>query len=161
MQRSRNPKVKPSKRQRQRVRALTAEGMCRERVAVESGLSIAKLRTEFAVELDEGRQLLAEKKNDEAQAEQITKAEYYVLDMITKAMNSHWQHPTLGNLLFRGTDNNGARSVADAFLNWKLKSGRWNCAGLSGKFDPEKLAAFSKIVNEYRNRNKTEKEKAK
>jgi DNA-binding CsgD family transcriptional regulator len=53
-QRARHPKLKPSKRQREKVLTLTAEGKNRELVATETGVSIAKLRTDYASELDFG-----------------------------------------------------------------------------------------------------------
>jgi len=44
----------------------------------------------------------------------------------------------------------GARNLADAFARWKMDGGKWMTTGLSGKFNPEKYAAFVKIVERYR-----------
>jgi hypothetical protein len=82
----------------------------------------------------------------------ITKEEYYVLRAIKAAFESDF-HQNGSNLIWLGTDGKGARSIADAFANWKLESGKWNCTGLGSKLDPDLVDEFSKIVQDYRNRN--------
>lgn len=73
-QRGRHLEAKPPKRQRDKVEKLTAQGMNRELVAAQTGVSIAKLRTDYAVELDAGRAVAkAARADDEA----ISKSDYY------------------------------------------------------------------------------------
>ena len=151
-QRVRHPKLRPSKSQRKQVLALTAEGKNRELVATEAGVSIAKLRTDFASELDQGRKLAADKKADEEKDEALTMEEYHYLDVLTDSFNSHWQDATKGNLLFAGTDGKGARSIEDAFAAWKKRGGRYSVTGLSSKFDPDRAKDFAKIASDYRNK---------
>jgi len=148
-QRARHPKLKPSRRQREQVLTLTAEGLNRELVATEVGASIAKLRTDYARELDQGRKLAAYRKADEVKDE-ISLADYYFLDVLTDSFNSHWQDPIHGNLLFSGTDNKPARSIADAFAAFKRGGGRFNVTGRSRKLNKEKVAAFAKIVSQWK-----------
>ena len=149
-QRARHPKAKPSKRQRERVLKLTAEGKNRELVATEAGVSIAKLRTDYASELDMGRKLAADKKANEAEAEALTIEEYYVLNNITNSFASDWYDEEFGNLIWEGTDGKGARTVEDAFAAWKAKGGKFNVTGLSTRFNKDKAAEFAKIVAEHR-----------
>jgi len=61
-----------------------------------------------------------------------------------------WVDVELGNLLFPGTNGEGARNLADAFARWKADGGKYITTGLSGKLDPEKYATFAKIVSAYR-----------
>jgi hypothetical protein len=154
-QRTRHPKMRPSKRQRERVLTLTAAGKNRELVATEAGVSIAKLRTDYASELDKGRTLAAQKKADEAADEALSLEEYHFCDVLTDSFNSHW-FDGHANILFMGMDGNGAKDISDAFAYWKSRGGHWNCTGLSSKFDPDKAVTFAKIVAEHRNKYQTE-----
>ena len=151
-QRARHPKLKPSKNQRKQVLTLTALGKNRELVATETGVSIAKLRTNFASELDQGRKLAADKKAEESEAQTLSMEDYHWLDVCTDSFNSHWQDPQLGNLIFAGTDGKGGRTIEDMFAAFKQRGGKWTCTGLSSKFDPAKAITFSKIAMDYRDK---------
>jgi hypothetical protein len=146
-QRVRHHKVKPSKRQRKQVLALTAEGKNRELVATEAGVSIAKLRTDYASELDIGRKLAADKKADEAKDQELSAAEFYFLDVATDSFKSHWFDVAHGNLLFAGVDGRPARDIASAYAGWKKRGGRYNVTGLSTRFNELKAIEFAKIRN--------------
>jgi hypothetical protein len=150
-----HPKLKPSKRQRKKVLTLTAEGKNRELVAHETNISIAKLRTDYASELDVGRKLAADKKAEESEAQALSMEDFHFLDVCTDSFNSHWQDPQLGNLLFAGTDGKDGRTIEDMFAAFKQRGGKWTCTGLSSKFDPAKAATFSKIASDYRNKFET------
>ena len=135
---------------------LTAAGKNRELVASEVGESIAKLRTNYASELDIGRKLAADRKADEAGDQELSAADFHFLDVCVDSFNSHWQDPQLGNLLFAGTDGKGGRTVEDMYAAFKKRGGRYRVTGLSSTFDPDKAAAFAKIVAEHRNKYQTE-----
>jgi len=147
-QRARHPKLKPSRSQRKQVLTLTAAGKNRELVATETGTSIAKLRTDYAQELDEGRRLAMYRRAEEVKDE-ISLEEFHFCDVLTNSFNSHWFNPTEGNLLFAGVDGRPAKNILDAFRAWKLLGGRYRVTGLSRKLSKDKVQEFAKIVAEY------------
>ena len=79
----------------------------------------------------------------------LTAAEYHVLDDIIGSFASDWYDEKFGNLLWKGTNGEGARTVEDAFAAWKLRGGKWNCSGLSRKFNRDKAITFAEIVADY------------
>jgi hypothetical protein len=151
-QRRRKPNASQLKRQRNKVLDLTAQGKNRAVVAATLGLGVNRLREDYALELDAGREQARAARADEARDEALTMEEYHYLDVVTDSFNSHWFDPTHGNLLFAGSDGRGAKSILDAFRAWRKRGGRYNVTGLSSKFDPDKAAAFAKIVAEHINK---------
>jgi hypothetical protein len=135
----------PTKRRRDRVEKLTAQGMNRELVAAQTGVSIAKLRTDYAIELDAGRAVAkAARADDEA----ISKSDYFLLDAIHTAFSSPF-HTERGNLLYLGSDGKGARTVADAFAYRKSRPGQFSTSGITKQMTPEKITKYAEIVRNY------------
>jgi hypothetical protein len=153
-QRRRKPNASQLKRHRNQVLDLTSQGKNRAVVAATLGIGVNRLREGYALELDAGRVQAKAAKADEAEGAALTVAEYHALDSISAAFSSPW-HEANGNLIFMGTDGKGARTVADAFAAWKQRSGRWNCTGLSSRFNKTKAAEFAKIAMDYRNKFET------
>jgi hypothetical protein len=152
-QRRRKPNASQLKRHRNQVLDLTSQGKNRAVVAATLGLGVNRLREDFALELDAGRMQAKEAaRADEAEAEALTMEDYHFLDVCTDSFHSHWQDPELGNLIFAGTDGKGGRTVEDMYAAHKQRGGRYNVTGLSAKFDPERAAAFAKIVAGHTNK---------
>jgi hypothetical protein len=145
-QRGRNRAASSDRKIRDQVLSLTAKGMNRELVAAQSGVTIAKLRTDFARELDEGRFAARAVRNEIA----VTRTEYCFLDAAVRSFSSHWFSPQTGNDLYAGMDGNGAKNILDAFARWKEEGGTFITTGLTSKQDPQKVAEFSKIIARYK-----------
>jgi hypothetical protein len=135
------------KRRRGKVTDLTAQGKNRAVVAATLGIGVNRLREDYALELDAGRQLAAEAEIEDVV---LTPAEYHVLNAMKTAFASPWHNPTFGNDAWAGIDGRGARTIEDAFAGWKSRGGKWNTTGLSTKFDPVKAAEFGCIAQNYR-----------
>ena len=139
------------KRQRNKVLDLTAQGKNRAVVAATLGIGVNRLREDYAIELDEGRRLATEA--DEAEAVVLTPAEYHVLNAMKTSFAGNWLDPLNGNEIWLGTDGRGARTIQDVFNGWKARGGKFNCTGLTTRFDPVKAAEFGLIVQNYRDTN--------
>jgi hypothetical protein len=142
--RQRGRQKTPTKRLREKVEGLTAEGLNREIVAARTGVSIAKLRTDFAMELSAGR-LQAKAAKAEAKTELLTKSERWILRNLVSVSKTHWW-PASGCLLYLGTDGKCARTIADAFAAWRAR-------GVVGSLEnqsetPEEKAEAEKIYAE-------------
>ena len=138
---------------KRRVVALASRGLNRDEIAKSTGLTVAKLRSEFPFELSEGRAKAKTARADDAQAEEISKSDYYLLDAISTAFASPFHDPVRGNLIWLGVDGKGARTVEDAFAARKAAPGAFSTARVTKKMDdPEKVARYAKIVAEYRNK---------
>jgi hypothetical protein len=107
------------------------------------------LRSEHALDLHAGRES-RKAEQEAADAAAISREEYYFLCAASASFDSDWFDPKYGNTLFFGMDGKGARDIHDAFRRWKdVEGGTFITSGLSG-IDPEKYAAFVKIVERYR-----------
>lgn len=134
------------------IRRMAAEGKVEDEIAQMVGMDKNLLRAKFIDAIKLGKSATAA---SEAEDEALTVDEYHALDAITDAFSSHWHDEIDGNVIFRGTDGKCARSVADAFAAWKQRSGRWNCCGLSTRFDEQKKIEFAKIAMDYRTKFET------
>jgi hypothetical protein len=141
------PGPKPRKAQREAVVAMAQAGLVEDQIASRLGVDKNKLRAQHIDDIKEGKAAAAA-----ADAEAvITKEEYYFLDAASSSFSAPgWFDPEYGSLLFPGTNGEGARNLADAFAGWKAQGGRFITAGLSGKFNPKKYAAFAEVVSDYR-----------
>jgi hypothetical protein len=136
------------------VADMAASGLVEDEIAQRLGVHKNVLRARHIDSIKAGK---AAAVASDADAAALTIAEYHVLDAITAAFSSHWHDEASGqNLIFAGTDGKGARTVADAFAAWKAKGGRWNCTGLTSRFNKAKATQFAKIVAEHRNKYQTE-----
>jgi hypothetical protein len=152
-QRRRKPNASQLKRHRNQVLDLTSRGKNRAFVAATVGVGVNRLREDYALELDAGREQARAARADAEADEALTIEEYYFLDAAEASFADNWCAETGGtNLVFRGVDGNGARTAEDAYAGWKARGGKWNCTGLSSKFDPDKTATFSQIASDYRNK---------
>jgi hypothetical protein len=131
------------------IREMAAQGLVEDQIACRVGLDKNDLRARFIDDIKRGKSAAAA---SEVEAEALTMEDYHYLDVVTDSFNSHWFDETDGrNLLFRGVDGKGARTIADAFAAWKQRGGRYNCTGRSTRFNKEKAIEFAKVVAEYRN----------
>jgi hypothetical protein len=147
--------ARPPRQRRDIVRTLAAQGASGDYIAATIGIGKNCLRSEHALDLHAGRES-RKAEREAADASAISKEEYFFLRAAQQSFESEWFDPKHGNTLFFGMDGRGARNIDDAFAYWKSQGGRYITAGLSGKFDPEKYAAFSKIVERYRQNSKEE-----
>jgi hypothetical protein len=92
--------------------------MNRDLVAAQTGVSIAKLRTDYAIELDAGR---AQAKADRDKPSDLTRSERWTLRHMALCKRSPQWWPESGCLLYLGTDGKRARTIADAFAAWKAR----------------------------------------
>ena len=123
-----------------------AGGAVEDEVALNLRMDKNRLRRKHIFALKDGRKAARAATTEATNA--LTKEEYHFLDATTSSFSSHWFDPEYGNLLCHGMDGN-AKNVEDAFRYWKSQGGHYICTGLSNRFDPEKLAEFSKIVASY------------
>jgi hypothetical protein len=149
------PGSKPGKTQRDAIVQWAKSGLCEDEIAQKLQTDKNRLRKEHIDAIKEGKAARAAAAEEEIV---ITKAEYHFLNSATLsfAPGSGWFDPKLGNFLFEGLDGRGAKNVDDAFAAWKASGGRYITSGLSNNFDPEKYAAFVKIVERYRQNSKEE-----
>jgi hypothetical protein len=130
------------------VKNLASQGLNADVIAAKVGLNKNTLRAEHALDLHAGREIRAA---EQAAEVVITKEEYYFLDAASLSFSEPgWFEPDCGNLLFLGPNGEAARNLADAFAGWKAEGGRFITAGLSGKFNQKKYAAFAGVVSDYR-----------
>jgi hypothetical protein len=146
------PGRKPKKSTADVVADMAASGLVEDEIAQRLGVHKNVLRARHIDSIKAGK---AAAVASDADAAALTIAEYHVLDAITAAFSSHWQDED-GNALFVGIDGRPARTVADAVAAWKQRSGRWNCTGLTSRFNKAKATQFAKIVAEHRNKYQTE-----
>ena len=134
------------------VRAMASAGLVEDQIAlrINGGMHKNQLRRKYIDDIKEGRAVAKAAREEAEAAAKITKEEYHALDAMTLTFASHWFDDKHGNLLFPGTNGDGARTVEDAFAAWKADGGKYNCTGLSNIFDKKKYAAYSKIVSAYR-----------
>jgi hypothetical protein len=81
------------------------------------------------------------------EVDDMTREEMHAADAILRAINSEWQTPE-GNDLWPGLDSDGAKSAADAFARWQLDGGYAHRAGLTARFERERLAELREVKTE-------------
>jgi hypothetical protein len=141
---------------RDRVRDLTAQGKNRAVVAATLGVGVNRLREDYALELDAGREQAKAARAEEADAAALSQSQYHFLRVAELSFTEgSWIDSDGRNLLFRGVDGEGAKDLADAYAFWASNGERFNTTGLSTRFDPAKAARFAEIVNDYRNKFET------
>ena len=131
------------------VLTMAARGKVEDEIAQALGIDKSILRKRHIDAIKAGKAARAatnEVLND------LTSEEYHFLAAATSSFASDWFDPRHGNDLFPGTDGNSAKSILDAFAAWKQQGGKYNCIGLSGRVDPEKLIEFSGVAATYRAR---------
>jgi hypothetical protein len=145
LKRKRKPPRKPPRR---RIVALASRGLNRDEIAATTGLTVAKLRSDYPLELSEGRKRAA----DAAEAETApTKSQYWFLHAVHKSFAERsWLGPDGRNLLFRGMDGKGAKDILDAYSFWASNGEVWNTSGIGGRFNKELVEEFLKIISDYR-----------
>jgi len=127
------------------VERLTAAGLNADAVAQIINVNRNTLRAEHALALANGRATLKKKKAEEA-ANQLTREEQHAADAILSAFaDPGWNAPNGRNLLFRGTDGQGARTAVDAFRAWQADGRGWITSGLDHNFTPEQLQQFAAL----------------
>jgi hypothetical protein len=139
-----NPPRKSVKRQRDQARiveAMAAKGLSADVIAACLNMDRNTLRGRHALSLHNGREK-AKKQKAEAKGGDMTRAEMHAADAILGVINSHWQTPDLGNIIFQGLDGHGARTAAQAYAAWLRDGGRWNCSGRTDDFSAERIAEF-------------------
>jgi hypothetical protein len=139
-----NPPRKSVKRQRDQARiveAMAAKGLSADVIAACLNMDRNTLRGRHALSLHNGREK-AKKQKAEAKGGDMTRAEMHAADAILGVINSHWQTPDLGNIIFQGLDGHGARTAAQAYAAWLRDGGRWNCSGLATNFSDAQVAEF-------------------
>jgi hypothetical protein len=124
---------------RQIVQALRAKGLSGDVISEILKVNKNTLRSKHALALHIGR---AKLKQQKAEASDLTRAQKHAADSILSAVNSHWQTPDHGNLIFSGLDGHGARSAAQAYAKWLLNGGHWNCSGLATNFSDAQVVEF-------------------
>jgi hypothetical protein len=139
--------VKTPRDQARIVEAMAAKGLSADVIAACLGMDRNTLRGRHALSLHNGR-MKATKQKAAAKGGDLTRAEKHAADAILNAVNSHWQTPEHGNLIFQGLDGHGARNAAQAYAKWLLDGGRWNCSGLTTDFSAERIAEFVALKRE-------------
>jgi hypothetical protein len=146
---------KPKQKRRQRIRRkthttrlgsrverLTAQGMSRDLVAHQTGLTMATLRRDYAEELNAGR---LSARADRDRPSELTKSERWVLRHMESTRGTPWW-PATGSLLYLGGDGKCAKSIASAFLAWRAR-GVFGTTGEQSE-TPEQRAQAEKIYRE-------------
>ena len=111
---------KPVSKRRRIVQALARDGYNGDVIAASLGVNKNYLRSEYALDLQAGREIRAAEEAAEA-AEALSKKEQERLDCIKASFDSHWYSPEHGNLLFGDT-----HSVEEALAWCKRNFGdRW------------------------------------
>jgi hypothetical protein len=129
-----------------RVRAMAAAGLVEDQIALRlGGMDKNKLRKDYVDVIKQGR---AKLKRQKAEAGELTFAEMCAADAILSAVNSHWQTPEHGNLIFQGLADHGARDAIQAYARWLRDGGRWITAGIRKNFSPERIAEFVALKRE-------------
>ena len=139
--------VKPTRDQARIVEAMAAKGLSADVIAACLNMDRNTLRGRHALALFNGREK-AKKQKVAAKGGDLTRAEIRAADAILHEVNSHWQTPDLGNLIFEGLDGRGARNAAQAYARWLRDGGRWNCIGFTANFSAERLAEFAALKRE-------------
>ena len=135
------------------IKKMAADGLVEDQIALRLGLDKNLLRAKFIDDIKRGKSAAAA---SEADASALTQAEYHFLNAAAASFaDDAWHDEELGNLLFACTDGKGARSVADAFAEWKARGGKFNTTGLSTRFNQAKAKEFAEIAMDYRNKFET------
>jgi hypothetical protein len=131
---------------------MASAGLCEDQIALRAnGMHKTELRRKYIDDIKEGRAVAKAAREEAEAAKKITATEYHFLNACTLTFSlGDWFDSEGRSLLFLGTDGEGARTVEDAFAQWKADGGRFLCTGLSSDFDKKKYAEFAKVVLAYR-----------
>jgi hypothetical protein len=136
-QRKSNRRSKPGKRT---IVALASRGLNRDEIAKFTGLTVARLRSDFPLELSEGRAIAKAAKADTETA--LTKRERHFIRVIHDSFanpDSDWflngEH-----LLWGGPEGRGARTFQEAWHQWRLKYAQGTTLGMT-ETEAEKIEA--------------------
>jgi hypothetical protein len=113
---------------------------------------VNRLREGFALELDAGREQAKAARAEAEADEALSQSTYHFLRVAELSFNEGWIDSDGRNLLFRGSDGEGAKDLADAYAFFASDGERFNTTGVSTKFDPEKAARYTAIVSDYQNK---------
>jgi hypothetical protein len=123
---------------------LTAAGLNADALAQVVGVNKNTLRAEHALALASGRASLKKRKEEEA-ASALTREEQHAANAILMAFSATKWNVNGRNLLFRGTDGQGALSPPDAYAAWAAAGHGWITAGLDHNFSREQLQKFAEL----------------
>jgi hypothetical protein len=118
---------------------LAASGQSEDAIAFRLGVHKNTLRARWITELDAGRAIAKAKPKPQSE---LTRSERWILRDMAKLQGTHWW-PETGCLLYLGTDGRCAKTIADAFLAWRVRG----VVGSTGNQSesPEQKAEAEKI----------------
>ena len=125
-QRKSNRRSKPGKRT---IVALASRGLNRDEIAKSTGLTVARLRSDFPLELSEGRAIAKAAKADTETA--LTKRERHFI----RAIHDSFANPDWflngRHLIYDGPDGRGARTFQDAWRVWRARYANGTTLGMT------------------------------
>lgn len=121
---------------------MAARGAVEDEIALRLGIDKNQLRARYIDAIKRGRRMARAGEVDD-----MTREEMHAADAIQSAINSEWHTPD-GNDLWPGLDGDSAQSAADAFARWMLDGGYAHRAGLTARFERERLPELRKIKAE-------------